>query len=332
MKKQAAYKEMKWDIPCLDEERYGAQMAEVVEPYLEKTGIRGSNAGLYYEFYGQREPGGTIVISHGFTESCEKYHELIYYMHRTGYQVAMQEHRGHGRSFREVEELQLIHVGDFSLYVEDLHHFIRQEVLPRAKGRPLYLYAHSMGGCIGTLYLEQYPETFRKAVLNAPMYGINNGGVPDFAAEILCRAAASVGKRKNRLFTMDGFDPQEPFEGGGCDSLARHEYYLKRRREERVYQTSSATYGWALEAMKAGKRAIAPKNAETIRIPVLLFQAKRDTFVRAKEQELFLEHISNGRKITVDSRHEIYRMSGDRLKSYLAEIFAFYREPPGKIL
>lgn len=326
MEKQTAYEGMESAVPCLDEERYERQMTEVVEPYLEKAGIRGSNAGLYYEFYGHREPRATIVISHGFTESCEKYHELIYYMHRMGYQVAMQEHRGHGKSFREVEEPQLVHVEDFSLYVEDLHHFIRKEVLPRAKGRPLYLYAHSMGGCIGTLYLERYPETFRRSVLNAPMYGINNGGVPDFVAGMLCRAAVSVGKRKSRLFTMGAFDPQEPFEGGGCDSLVRHNYYLKRRRKERAYQTSSATYGWALEAMKAGKKAIASKNAAAVRIPVLLFQAKRDTFVRAKEQELFLERIPNGRKITVDSRHEIYRMPGDRLELYLAEIFAFYRD------
>lgn len=311
---------------CPDEERYAAWMMETVEPYLRERVIRGKSADLYYEFYGRREPRGTIVISHGFTESCEKYHELIYYMYQMGYQVAMPEHRGHGRSLREVDDPELVHVEDFSLYVEDLHHFIEKDVLPETGGKPVYLYAHSMGGCIGTLYLERHLGIFQRAVLNAPMYGINNGGVPDFAAGLLCRGAALAGKKKSRLFTMSGFDPQEPFEGGGCDSLSRHKYYLKRRCEERAYQTSCATYGWALEAMRAGKRAVSPKNAAGIRIPVLLFQAKQDTFVRAREQELFLRRIPNGRKIAVDSGHEIYRMPGERLEPYLAEIFTFYQE------
>lgn len=326
MEKQSANREKESICQCLDEEQYEVQMTEIVEPYLQKTGVRGSVADLYFEFYGQREPKGTIVISHGFSESCEKYHELIYYMHRAGYQVAVLDHRGHGKSLREVEDPQLVHVENFSLYVEDLHHFIEKEVLPRAQERPLYLYAHSMGGCIGTLYLERYPGIFKKAVLNAPMYGINNGGVPDFAAGLLCHAAALVGKRKKKLFTMGSFEPQEPFEGSGSDSLARHNYYLKCRRENPAYQTSCASYGWANEAMKAGRSAIAQKQTGNICIPVLLFQAERDTFVRAKEQDIFLSRVPGSRKVSVDSKHEINRMPSDKLEPYLAEIFAFYSE------
>ena len=78
--------------------------------------------------------------------------------------------------------------------------------------------------------------------------------------------------------------------------------------------------------MRAGKRAITQGNAVNIRIPVLLFQAARDTFVRAGEQELFLSRIPEGKKLIVDSRHEINRMTGDRLEPYLSEIFGFYQE------
>jgi len=311
---------------CLNEESYEARMMETVEPYLRRSVIRGKMNGLYFEFYARPKPRGTIVICYGFTETCEKYHELIYYMHRSGYQVAVMDHRGHGKSFREAEDTYLVHVESFSLYVEDLHRFVRTEVLPKAQGRPLYLYAHSMGGCIGTLYLEQYPGIFQKAVLNAPMFGINNGAIPDFAAMLLCHVAVLLGKGRKRLFTMGGFDPQEPFERGGCDSRARHDYYLKLRRENPEYRTSYASYGWAGEAMRAGKRAITQGNAVNIRIPVLLFQAARDTFVRAGEQELFLSRIPEGKKLIVDSRHEINRMTGDRLEPYLSEIFGFYQE------
>lgn len=310
---------------CLAEDTYQTQMQEVVEAYLGQRVTSGINNGIYYEFYGQAEPKGTIVISFGFTESAEKYHELIYYMYREGYQAAVIDHRGHGKSLREVEDSQLVHVEDFGQYVEDFHRVIKEIILPKAGNAPLYLYAHSMGGCIGTLYLEQHPEIFQKAVLNTPMYGINNGGVPDFAARLLCRGAMLLGKKKEKLFTMGSFDREEPFETSGCDSKARHEYYLLLRREHEEYQTSCATYAWANAAMCAGRRAIASANAALIRIPVLLFQATEDTFVRSREQDLFLSRVPGARKVMVKSRHEVNRMPADRLGAYMAEIFEFYK-------
>lgn len=311
----------------LEEERYEAQMTETVEPYLRQYIVCGKTEGLYFEFFEHPAPKGTIVICHGFTESTEKYHEMVYYIHREGYQAAVIDQRGHGKSIREVEDIELVHVDDFSQYVEDFHRFITAEVLTRAKDKPLYLYAHSMGGCIGTLYLEKYPETFQKAVLNAPMFGINNGNIPDFAAGLICRMAILFGKKKERMSATGRFDEKEPFESSSCDSRARHEYYLKKRIEHEEYRTSCASYSWALQAVKAGKRAVAPKNAGSIAIPVLLFQAANDTLVRAKEQDLFLARVPDGRKVTEESKHEINRMPGDKLENYMDKIFAFLNVP-----
>ena len=148
--------------------------------------------GLYYELYPQETKKGTIVISYGFTESCLKYHELIYYFYLQGYKVAIMDHRGHGKSMREVEDHTIVHIGLFSRYVKDLHRFVKTVVKPMAKDLPLYLYAHSMGGCIGAFYLEQYPEDFAKAVLNAPMLGVNLGGVPSWAARAPACVTSSI--------------------------------------------------------------------------------------------------------------------------------------------
>lgn len=310
--------------PCIEEADYPEQMENVVEPYLRKHGVSGSLDGLYYEFFGQPAPRGTVVICFGLSEFCEKFHELAYYMHREGFQAAVWDHRGHGRSLREVEDPQLIHVERFSQYVEDMHRIVQEIIFPKAQAAPLYLYAHSMGGCIGTLYLEKYPGIFRRVVLNAPMYGLNTGGVPDFAARLLCLAAVLSGKKKKKLFIMGDFDPWEPFEVCGCDSGARHAYYQKLRRTHREYQACAATYGWAGEAVSAGRRAISAANAAKIDIPVLLFQAAEDAFVRAEEQERFLGRVKNGRKVTVRSRHEISRSVNGTLEPYLAEIFEFF--------
>ena len=212
-------------MQCIPEENLEQEMDSQVEPFLEQVRICGwmevapeggepqdrdaasadstpqnpenapedgmdqrktaKTGGLYYELYPQETQKGTIVISYGFTESCLKYHELIYYFYLQGYQVAIMDHRGHGKSMREVEDHTIVHIGLFSRYVKDLHRFVKTVVKPMAKDLPLYLYAHSMGGCIGAFYLEQYPEDFAKAVLNAPMLGVNLGGVPSWAARVL---------------------------------------------------------------------------------------------------------------------------------------------------
>ncbi len=304
------------------EEDYEEQMEQTVEPYLREYAVCGVLDGIYYEFYGQPSPKGTIVICFGFSEACEKFHEMAYYIHKEGYQAVIWDHRGHGKSLREVDNPQLIHVERFSDYVEDMHRIIQETALPKAQEKPLYLYAHSMGGCIGTLYLEKHPEIFKKAVLNTPMYGLNSG-VPDFSAKLLCLAAMLIGKKKKKLFSMEGFDPWEPFEGCGCDSKARHTYYQKCKRENIEYQMSAGTYGWLFEAINAGKRAILASHAAKIDIPVLLFQATEDDYVRAAEQDLFLSRVKNGRKVIVKSRHEISRSVNETLEPYLAEIFGF---------
>lgn len=282
---------------------------------------------LYYELYPQKTEKGTIVISYGFTESCLKYHELIYYFYQQGYQVAVMDHRGHGKSLREVEDVTIVHIDLFSRYVKDLHQFVKTVVKPMAQNKPLYLYAHSMGGCIGAFYLEQYPKDFKKAVLNAPMLGLKLGGCPAWAARILCDLKVVRGNGKERLFTQSGFDPEEPFSQSSASSEARHAYYLQQRQKDPTYQTCSASYYWGKEAINAGEFVISRAQAKKIQVPVLLFQAEQDTLVKPGAQRTFIGRIQNGRLMLVKGvRHEIYRAPNEVLAPYLEEIFQFYEQ------
>lgn len=330
-------------ITCLAEDRLEEQMQDVVEPVLNEICVSGRMTvgrqsaqerekvldapaeGLYYELYPQETEKGTIVISYGFTESCLKYHELIWYFYRQGYQVAVMDHRGHGRSVRDVDDITIVHIELFSRYVKDLHRFVHTVVRPMAKDLPVYLYAHSMGGCIGAFYLEQYPADFAKAVLNAPMLGLKLGGCPAWAARALCDLKVMRGKGKERLFTQSPFDPEEPFEACCASSQARHACYLKRRREDPDYQTSSASYYWGKEAINAGNFVISRTQAEKVQIPVLLFQAEQDSLVKPGAQRKFISRVPDGRLVIVPGvRHEIYRAPNEVLEPYLEEIFKFY--------
>ena len=139
-------------VTMIDENKYAETMTDVVLPALEQcrdegwydpsaaersagieplSGIMdtgGRSGQLHYLCYDSakfdaiREQGatatfrGAIVISHGFTEFAEKYDELVWYFLLAGYSVCVLEHRGHGKSSRDVENpcmvwiLSLIHI------------------------------------------------------------------------------------------------------------------------------------------------------------------------------------------------------------------------------
>lgn len=330
MKKEILDLTQKCRVKCLPEDILEQKMEEEAEPFLQRIRVSGmmkttENKGLYYELYPQENAKGTIVVSYGFTESCLKYYELLYYFYREGYQAAIMDHRGHGRSMREVEDMTVVHVELFSRYVKDLHHFVEKKVKPMADGKPLYLFAHSMGGCIGTFYLEQYPDDFKRAVLTAPMLGVKLGGCPAWAARVLCDMEVFRGKGTERLFTQSAFDPDESFEECSASSEARHTWYMKKRREDENYQTSSGSYYWGKEAINAGEFVVSRKQAEKVKASVLLFQAEYDSLVKPEPQDRFISRIADGRLVFVPGvRHEIYRAPNEVLQPYLEEIFRFY--------
>lgn len=48
-----------------------------------------------------------------------------------------------------------INVENFDYYVEDFKKFIDEIVIPDSRNKKLLLFAHSMGGCIGTVFFRE---------------------------------------------------------------------------------------------------------------------------------------------------------------------------------
>ena len=312
-------------IRLVPEETYAQVMRGEVEPWLESLREQGRlRDELYYELFPLPDAKATVVISHGSTESCEKYHEMIYYFLQHGYSCAIMDHRGHGHSVRDGRSGKgTVHISRFQKYVRDFHRFVHEEVIPMADGTPLYLFAHSMGGGIAALYLEQYPEDFDKAVLSSPMLGLDTGSLPAWAGSAADRLMSLVGQGGRKLWFQGKFDPEVAFEDEACTSFARFRYYQDIRCAEPDYQLSGNSYRWTGEAIRATEKA--RKNVSSIRIPVLVFQAEKDGFVSPNAQVEFVCRLKQGRLIHVSgSKHEIYRSENEVLQGYLKEVFRFY--------
>lgn len=293
-----------------------------VSPVDDKTSVKSQR--LYYESYCPSNPIGAIVISHGFCESAEKYKEVIYYFAKAGYQVYLAEHRGHARSLRETDHPNMVHVLRFTDYVDDLHTFIRKVVVPSAKGLPLYLYAHSMGGAIGALYLETYPDIFRKAILTAPMLGISMGPIPAPCVRAFGRIMVSLHKENTYSPGQHAFYPGEKFEDSCSANYERFQYYQVKKEANPLFQNSGSSYGWGYQALNACHFITQKRNCQKITVPVLVFRSAHDALVKASSIRRFVKNTPFARLITIDqSRHEIYNSSALVLEDYYREIFAF---------
>lgn len=298
--------------------------------YLEFTYLKGqNNENIYCEKYIVEEAKANIVICHGFSESLEKYHELIYYFLKEKYSVYAIEHRGHGRSgtlanLSVVDDTQ-VNIDEFDYYIEDLKIFIDTVVSKENNNKPKFLYAHSMGGGIGALFLERYSGYFDAAILNAPMMEIHTGNYPSLIAKTICKLAVTFGMGNKYILGHGPFNKDENLEESATSSKNRYRYYHKFLLENPKYQRSGASYNWLNNAFKATKEIV--NNANKVEIPMMLCQAGKDTFVKPGGQNKFVEKAKNCKlKIYPESKHEMYFEKDSISWNYLEDVFSFYSE------
>lgn len=316
-------------MEIISEKDYQRRMDEEVVPVLERQRQSGwfhpeGTGRLYYERYGGRSGKGAVVIVHGFSESAEKYVELIYYFLQAGYRVYIYDQRGHGRSARAVEDLSLVHIDDYEQYLTDLACFAEKIVRKENEKLPLYLYGHSMGGGIGAAFLEQHPDVFRKAILSSPMIRPLTGEVPFGAAYLIAKAQARAGKGGQYVAGQHGFRADETFEDSAATSRQRYEYYYQKKQREKLFQTNGASYSWLKEAARMSKDVLKKGNCRKIRTEILLFQAGQDDFVEPGAQERFVSQVESARLIPVaGAKHEIYMGTDQVVQVYMEQILEF---------
>lgn len=319
----------------LPEEGYEEAMKTVAEPYLaarRTDGFCRREAGrqIFYTRCLADRPKGVVVISHGYTETVEKYLENIYYFLLQDYHVFMPEHCGHGRSYRmtpDKEDLSLVCVDDYKRYVEDLLLICRMaaEEFPQL---PLFLYGHSMGGGIAAAAAAVEPALFSGLVLSSPMIRPHSGSVPWPLACLMADVFCLAGKSEQYLAGKHSYDGKERFEDSAAGSKARFLYYQKKRQKEPLFQTCAASYGWLRQTARLNRYLLseAPRH---IACPIIVFQAELESYVSNAAQEKFIKKLrrpgrGNVTLVRVNGvKHEISGSESEKLGPYWEKVFAF---------
>ena len=292
-----------------------------------KTGIfRNAAGGLnYYCSYIPKNPIANVVICHGFCEFAEKYDEVVEAFLKKGYAVYLPEHRGHGYSQRECSDWDKVYIRSYDDYVQDLYCFIQRKIV--LKQRKTFLFAHSMGGAIGAIFLEKYPTIFDAAVFSAPMFGIRTGKCPQPIAHLIARMACLVGQGTAYAAGQHGFDGKEDFKNSSCTSEESYQRIFKLRNECVAYQTYGGTYQWLLAGILATKQLLKRKSMKKIRIPVLIFQAEWDHMVKNRAHLKFLIGTRQTSLLRIEgSKHEIFHAGEAQREVYYEQMFSFWDE------
>lgn len=115
-------------------------------------------------FIPDEEIKGIVQISHGMAEHKERYYKFMEYLTNKGYITIINDHRGHGLSIKDSEDLGYFYDTDASYIVSDLYQ-ITKYVKSRYPNKKVTLLGHSMGSMVVRKYIKLYDKEIDKLIV-----------------------------------------------------------------------------------------------------------------------------------------------------------------------
>lgn len=254
-------------------------------------------------------------------------------MYQNGYSVFVVDHQGQGKSTRLISNPHIGYVSEFADYIEDLHALINHvfdAILQESKQNtlPKYLLCHSMGGAIGTGFVQKYPEVFSKLVLSAPMFGIN-APLPEslmkFILRIVLRIRA-IFKLSTRYVWGQSDYQAYPFEKNRLtNSKERYTAFKQIYAEDPSLQLGGPSFEWLSQAVIFMQKI--RQNMASIKIPVCAFIAEEEQIVDNNEIQKAVSAVANYQLHYIENaKHEILFEQDKPRNQTLNTIFDFFRQ------
>lgn len=237
------------------------------------------------------ETRATIAVVHGYGEHGERYRRLAGEFAERGLCTCVYDLRGHGRSAGRRG-----HVSRFKEYIDDTAQFLDWARL-QARGLPLFLLGHSMGGLIAASLVEQRrPNDLAGLVLSAPFLRLVDP-VPKYKL-VFAHIASMV---------VPSLDVGNTLDAAG---LSHDDEVVATYRADPLNH-GVATARWATEVLSAQKAALAHAGRISLRLLVMAGGADPIAHPDAA-RELFAAAASRDKKLLVypDFLHEIFNEEG----------------------
>ncbi len=268
---------------------------------------------------------GSILFMPGRGDLYEKYLETLDHWHGQGWQVTASDWRGQAGSGRFGLDDYAGHIGDFSIWVDDLADL--WERWQRENPPPHILIGHSMGGHLVLRALAEKRVHPRAAVLIAPMLGFINHGIPAGIMHAATWIMARLGDPRRLAWKWSEKPRSLPVDRHLLlthdDVRYADELWWREHRPEIAMGPGS--WGWTERAYASMRLLDKVGVLERVEPPVLLLATDDDKLVDFNMIARAARRIRHSKLIQFgkESRHEILRECDPVRERALAAIAEF---------
>ena len=296
-------------------------LAGEIDNYFQNAGQSGvltvaENITISYRRFDENCGNTALVIVPGWSEPKEKYAELIYDLKSLDYCLYIYDHRSQGSSSRLLKNTQITYVDSFQDYVHDLQQF--DEIIVRSKQHQrIFILAHSMGGLIATEYAAQKPQEFSGLILSTPMFQPDTGALPESAAYWITSLLINFGYANSFVPSHGEWQAKTFAENQQTNSEVRFARSEQLFLDNPSLIVSGVSNQWLYSAIETSRQT--SDYAQKMNIPIRLFQATEDSFVRPERQDEFCALAPECELISVENaKHEIL-MENDAVRNFVIE-------------
>jgi len=226
---------------------------------------------LYYQYWlPDAIPKAALLVVHGLAEHCGRYMNIVNYFTPLGYAVYGIDHVGHGKS-----DGTRVYINSFENFIEPLHTY-SEMVHAWQPGLPMYLFGHSLGGLIGAIYLLDYQNDLKGAILSSPAIKIPDYVTPPtiVLGKILSTLAPKVG--------LIGLDAR---------SISRDQTVVQEYINDPLVTTGKTMARLASEMLRSMQRVGA--EASKINLPIMIVHGSEDKLINPDASHLLYELVSS---------------------------------------
>jgi len=235
-------------------------------------GVRDAN--IYFQSWlPETEPKAVLLIVHGLAEHSGRYTNIVNHFAPLGYAVYGMDHLGHGKS-----DGKRVYVKRFEDYTDTLKVYFNM-VRRWQPAKPIFLFGHSLGGLISTVYLLDHQAELTGAVLSGPAVKVPNNITP---------VILFVGKMLSALM------PKFRLIGLEVDGISRDPAVVQAYVSDPLVFTGKTTARLAAEMLKAMQHVSA--MATEIRLPILIVQGSSDKLVDPAGAQMLYDAVSSADK------------------------------------
>ena len=208
-------------------------------------------------------PKASVILSHGLAEHSGRYTNVVNHLIAHDFALYGLDHIGHGQSGGP-----RVYVRQFSDYTDVFAAYV-EHVRAANPEIPLFLYAHSVGALIATLYLLDHDVELSGAVFLGPCIKIPSSVSPTtvFLAKALSRITPKLG-----LSSVN------------ASGVSRNPEEVQAYIDDPLVYGGKTTARLACEMIRAMQRVAS--EASRIRIPSLIVHGGADTIVDPESAQM----------------------------------------------